>query len=298
MGDTGLLGGAFTKAALADPAHRLLGISSGERGGQSPSYAHWRMDLAARDGSCEKVAGDFAPELVVNCAALVDLARCEREPDLARGLNADMPERWAEFSKGIGASFVHISTDQVFDGSKMTPYTEKDAPAPVNVYGRTKLDAERRVSGVGGRWLVVRTNLVGFKGAAGAPTFAEWLFGALAGKKTITLADDFVTSPIEVSDLSALILRAAQNGLKGIFHIGSHDACSKYDFGKIVAAKAGLDFSSVKKGKLADLGLAPRRPAHLALDVSVAEEAVGALFPTAADTAARLVQRYKEENKR
>jgi dTDP-4-dehydrorhamnose reductase len=102
------------------------------------------------------------PGVIVNAAAYtaVDRAEDQSERALAHAVNAVAPGALAEEAARLGALFVHYSTDYVFDGRKRAPYVEADPPAPLSVYGRTKLDGERRVLAAGGRSVILRTSWV------------------------------------------------------------------------------------------------------------------------------------------
>jgi dTDP-4-dehydrorhamnose reductase len=88
----------------------------------------------------------------------VDLA--ESEPELAMAVNGIAPGILAEEAKRLGAALIHYSTDYVFDGAKGAPYTEEDAPRPINVYGSTKLAGERAIQAVDVPHLILRTSWV------------------------------------------------------------------------------------------------------------------------------------------
>jgi dTDP-4-dehydrorhamnose reductase len=98
------------------------------------------------------------PEVIVNCAAYTAVDRAEAEPELALAVNGTALGVLAGEAKRAGALLVHFSTDYVFDGSKMAPYVESDAPNPINVYGRSKLEGERAVAASGCRYLMLRTS--------------------------------------------------------------------------------------------------------------------------------------------
>lgn len=253
---------------------------------------HETVDLAGPEVAWRGKLDAFGPELVVNAAAITDVGACEREPALARALHAEFAERAARASKALGAKFVQVSTDQVFDGSKKRPYVPPDEVRPINVYGRTKLEGERAALDTGA--LVLRTNIVGVRGRSGKPTFGEWLCAALLAGEKITLVDDFVTSSVYVGDFAEALVDAAEKGLRGLYHAAASEAASKYTFGRLTAEALGADFSNVRKGKLTDLMLDPPRPGYLALDSVGFEKAVGRRLPNAAESAAKLARAYRK----
>ena len=117
------------------------------------------LDLSCPD-SIRAVIRGVKPHLIVNPAAYTAVDQAESEPELAQAVNGIAPGVMAEESKRLGAVMVHYSTDYVFDGSKSKPYTEEDAPCPLNVYGRTKLAGEEAVRAAGVPHLILRTSWV------------------------------------------------------------------------------------------------------------------------------------------
>ena len=107
-----------------------------------------------------KLVADVQPSVIVNTAAYTAVNEAEAQPDPAYALNRDAAGTLAEEARKRGAMFVHYSTDYVFDGNKAAAYTEADGPAPLNVYGASKLAGERAVAAAGGRYLVLRTSWV------------------------------------------------------------------------------------------------------------------------------------------
>ena len=100
------------------------------------------------------------PDVIVNAAACAAVDRAESEPGLATAINGTAPGVLAEESKHLGALLVHDSTDYVFDGAKVAPYTEDDPPNPLSVYGRSKLEGKRAIEASGCRQLTLRTSRV------------------------------------------------------------------------------------------------------------------------------------------
>jgi dTDP-4-dehydrorhamnose reductase len=120
--------------------------------------AHDRASLDLSDASqLSARIREARPDVIVNAAAYTAVDRAESEPDRARAVNAVAPGIIAAEAKSLGALLVHFSTDYVFDGTKGEPYVEEDAPAPLGVYGRTKLDGERAVAQSGCAHVILRT---------------------------------------------------------------------------------------------------------------------------------------------
>jgi len=120
-----------------------------------------RADLDLTEpGSIRRTVRAIRPDVIVNAAAYTAVDKAEQEPDLAMAINGVAPGVLAEEARRVGAALVHYSTDYVFDGDKSLPYTEDDAPNPLNVYGRTKLVGERAVEAAGMPHLILRTSWI------------------------------------------------------------------------------------------------------------------------------------------
>lgn len=117
------------------------------------------VDLAVPD-QIRAIVASVKPDVILNCAAYTAVDRAESQPEIAAAVNARAPRILAEEAMKVGALLVHYSTDYVFDGSKEGPWTEEDAPAPLSVYGKTKLAGEDAIRQVGGRYLIFRTSWV------------------------------------------------------------------------------------------------------------------------------------------
>jgi dTDP-4-dehydrorhamnose reductase len=235
-GASGLLGTNFVLHA-ADAGHRAIAASLGHpvdiEGVESV-----QADLSLA-GEARRVMESYRPEWVVHCAALTDLDRCQSEPKLAFKLNAEMAEMVAHAARSIGARLVHISTDSVFDGAR-GGYTEADSPAPVNVYGRSKLAGERAVSEADPDALIIRTNFFGLN-AHPAHGLAEWFLNEMEGERECPGFTDVWFSPLLVNDLCDMLLGMLEDGVSGLFHVPGAECVSKFDFGVRLARAFGFD---------------------------------------------------------
>ncbi|HET8562756.1 MAG TPA: SDR family oxidoreductase, partial [Candidatus Binatia bacterium] len=159
------------------------------------------LDLAREDGIKANVMS-IRPEVFVHTAALTDVDECEREPERARKINSEGTAVLAEIAEQIGARFVYISTDYVFDGVK-GDYSEEDSPRPVNSYGATKLAGEEAVRQRCANALILRTSIFGLK-IPPKTGLMELLVNSLRdGQKITRFADQFAT-PIYTGQLSGL----------------------------------------------------------------------------------------------
>ncbi len=179
------------------------------------------MDLADAD-SIRRVLREMKPDLIVNAAAYTNVDKAESEPELARAINGVAPGILAEEARRIGAALIHYSTDYVFDGNKATPYTEDDAPQPINVYGRTKLEGERAIHAVDGPHLILRTSWV--YGARGR-NFLMTILRLARERDELSIVDDQIGAPTwsrAIAEATRDILTKLGYGQPGFL-----DACTK-----------------------------------------------------------------------
>jgi dTDP-4-dehydrorhamnose reductase len=224
---------------------------------------HAELDLGDRD-QIEQVVSEYLPDAVVNCAAITDVDRCEREPDMAFAVNASGVRHLAVAARRIGAHVVHVSTDYVFDGTAGRPYDEWDAVNPISVYGRSKLGGELEVARHAGSWTIARTAWV--FGRRGHDFVQLALDAAADPDRGIRFVDDQTSSPTYAPDLAAMLVRLAVERREGIFHVANSGRCTRYQQAREVLEAAGLDPGLARPTTTAELGRPAARPTLSALD--------------------------------
>jgi len=199
------------------------------------------------------------PAAVVDTAALHNVDKCEEERDLAWQVNAGATGALARAATDLGARYLFISTDFVFDGAK-GQYREQDVARPVNYYGETKLAGEHAVLAATSDNLVVRPSVV-YGWDDTRLNFATWVLTSVREAKPINVVTDWIGSPTLADSLAAGILQLLTVPDGGVYHIAGTDAMSRYDFAVRLAKAFGLDASHIKPTRSADLKMkAPRPP--------------------------------------
>lgn len=212
----------------------------------------------------------FGPDLMINAAGYTAVDKAESDPDLAHRINGDAPGAMARAAAEIGARFVHISTDFVFDGTAHMPYMP-DAPTnPLSVYGASKLAGERWVAEAGGNALTIRTAWV--YGAGGA-NFVETMLWLMTTRPEINVVADQIGTPTHADSLARAIWALAATDHTGIAHFTDAGVASWYDFAVAIhdlAQAAGLLDSAVRINPIpASAYPTPAwRPAYSVLDKS------------------------------
>jgi dTDP-4-dehydrorhamnose reductase len=230
------------------------------------------LDLAD-EGSVAAAVARERPDIVVNAAAYTAVDRAESEPAVAHAVNALGAERTAKACAANAIPIIQISTDYVFDGAKAGPYLEDDPTGPINVYGRTKLEAEQRVAKACERHLILRTAWVHSPWGA---NFVKTMLGLATTRPSIGVVDDQLGSPTYAPDLARIVLavaaRAAADpaGVRwGIYHAVSRGETNWYGFAREVfqrAAEHGLPAADVTAIPASAFPTPARRPANSRLN--------------------------------
>ena len=176
-------------------------------------------DFANPAGVAETVRA-LRPDVIVNAAAHTAVDKAESEADFARTLNATTPGAIAQEAAKLGAWLVHYSTDYVFDGSGNRPWAETDQPAPLSVYGRTKLEGEQLIAQAGPRHLILRTSWVY---AARGGNFAKTMLRLAQERERLTVIDDQWGAPTGADLLADVTAHAIRHLHKrpedaGLYH--------------------------------------------------------------------------------
>lgn len=216
------------------------------------------------------------PEVILHLAAWTDVDGCEAEPETAFRMNALGTHHVAQAAAEIGARLVFLSTDYVFDGLAERPYREDDAPNAINVYGRSKLDAERTVQRLVAPYRIVRTS--GLFGA-GERNFPAAILRAYARDGRVSVVTDQVCRPTYAGHLADALAEILGADGSGILHVASAGATSWFEFARAVLQASGADPRAVEPIRSEALGRPARRPANSVLDTTAYERAFGHPLP-------------------
>jgi dTDP-4-dehydrorhamnose reductase len=224
---------------------------------------------------------EFDPDVIIHCAALTDVDLCEREPETAQKHNVELTKKLLTLADTLDTRFVHVSTDAVFDG-KQSLYSETDETNPINVYGRTKLAAERAVQQAAVDSVIVRTSIYGWNVNDGQ-SLAEWMLETLRTRAELPAFEDAYFSPIYTGDLSPRLLKLAFSDVTGVVHVAGSQRCSKLEFAEILADIFDLDTELIVPTSINDVDFNAPRGRDLSLAVTRAQEYLEAPLPTVAD---------------
>ncbi|TKB93943.1 MAG: SDR family oxidoreductase [Nitrospira sp.] len=168
------------------------------------------------------------PDLLIHCAALSRTKACEQDPAQARRDNVEVTAHLARLSPDV--PFIFLSSGEVFDG-KTGWYSETDEPNPINVYGQTKLEAERVVL-QNPRHTVIRIVLTSGTSNSGDRSFVEDMCRAAKAGKDVTLYADEFRCPLPASVIARACWELADRRQPGLYHLGGSERLSRWDIGE------------------------------------------------------------------
>lgn len=180
---------------------------------------------------------DEKPDMVIHTAAWTDVDGCARDPQRAIRINGYGAQNVAVAAHEVGAAMIHISTNEVFDGTQQRPYYEYDSTNPVNPYGYSKWVAEQAVMRLNPRHYIVRT---AWLFAHGGRNFIHAIWGAARDGRSLRVVTNEVANPTYTNDLAHAITQLMTTGRYGIYHLVNEGAVSRYDFARYILDKAGF----------------------------------------------------------
>lgn len=270
-GATGFLGLRLAPG-LAGP-WRVVGASRTASGPDSAA-----LDLADPD-SIKRAFDAVRPAAVVHCGAIASPDACERDPDMARRVNAEGTKVLADLCGRAGARLIAISTDLVFDGEKGR-YDEDDAPNPLSTYGRVKLEAEEAALSRAPGAAVVRICAAYGRLLGGRPCFTDELLASLSRGEPVSAFVDQWRTPTAADFLPEVLLRLlAEPERTGVFHWGGAERATRFESAVALARAFGHDETLVRPSRMNDRRTPARRPRDSSLDSSRLSTALG-IAPT------------------
>ena len=221
FGATGLLGKALMREWRED---QVTGLSSKDADIRDPQQV-------------AKAVESSRPDWIVLAAADTDVDGCEANRELAFAVNRDGAANVARAAKQHGSRLLFLSTDYVFDGSKITPYEVGDPRAPQSVYGRSKAEAEMRLENILPNCCIVRTSwLFG----VGGKCFPDTILKLASTRAQIDVVNDQLGSPTYAIDLARAIIQLCRKGAKAVVHVTNRGECTWFDFAQAIVSAAGL----------------------------------------------------------
>jgi dTDP-4-dehydrorhamnose reductase len=245
-GGSGQLGQALRDALTGDDVQAL---------------GHGDLDITDEE-ALDRTLSKLRSDVVMHAAAWTDTTGCERDPARAKQVNGVASGLVARACQRAGAAMVYISSNEIFDGEKRSPYLEDDEPNPINEYGRSKLEGESHVRAVLERCYVVRTSwLYG----PGRISFPEKIVQTAREKGSLKLVTDEIASPTWTIDLAAALSHLIREPAYGVYHLTNSGSCSRLEWAEEILRLAGLERTPVQPTTQAEFGAPCRKPVFSAI---------------------------------
>lgn len=274
---------------------KVVVFGSGGQLGRELARASWPRDtevtLLSRqqldlcdEGGVERFIERARPKLAINASAYTAVDAAESDPGAAFATNRDAVAALARTCAGHGLALIHVSTDYVFDGLKASPYTEQDVPAPLGVYGQSKLEGEQAVRSALAAHLIVRTSWVY---SAFGSNFVSAILRLAKERDTLRIVNDQVGRPTSAADLARALVQLASRcnhatreevAPWGTYHYAGAGSVSRFDFAAhLVALQAAVTGRSPTLEAIpsSEYPTPARRPLNSVLDTARIERAFG-----------------------
>ena len=245
-GSSGLLGHAYAQAAVRR-GHTVTALYNQNRPIADGLARTIQLD-ASEPEELTKIAIELWPDAIVNCAAISNATSVEADAIRAEKINVALPRLLAQLSTHLGARLLHVSTDMVFDGQSEQPYRSTDMPAPTNLYGQTKLMAEREVLEHNPEDpVVLRIPILMGNSPGGRRSLHEKLIAAIqAGKKPKLFCDE-MRQPCSASNVAEVLLELTERrDLHGLFHWAGSETLSRFEIGQRILKHFGLPLDAIE----------------------------------------------------
>lgn len=287
-GSNGLLGQKLVDLCLAKKIDFLATSLGVNRYSVCPPERYQSFDIT-EEQQVQDVINAYRPTHIIHTAAMTNVDQCELNPEACDLVNRQAVQMLAKFCVQNEIHLQLLSTDFVFDGTS-GPYKETDAPAPLSVYARSKVEAERVLQNtIGLSYSIVRTIIVYGTGEnLSRSNLILWAKEALKKGETIQIVDDQFRAPTWAPDLAWACLRICELNETGIFHISGPETMSIYQIVARIAAFYGLSMQHVNKLSSNNLKQPAKRPPVTGFILDKAHQTLGFQPQTLEQTFAQL----------
>ncbi|WP_338849051.1 SDR family oxidoreductase [Massilia sp. W12] len=287
-GASGLLGSSLL------PAMRAAGWDVTGQGRKAGTHAnYWQGGLDSRQ-AVHAMLDALQPQAVINLAALTNVDLCEEQPQQAYDLNVRLVQDLASWLAPRDGYLVHISSDQVYDGSVLGAAESGSTEAQLflqNTYAFSKVASELAAQACHSACL--RSNFYGKSACPGRPSFSDWIINSLRQGQQIKVFQDVWFSPLSIASLCRLIPQVLQARLCGVYNLGSREGMSKADFAFALAQAAGLPTEGLQRSDSAQAALRAKRPRDMRMDCGKLEQDLQQAMPRLADEITQCGREYR-----
>jgi dTDP-4-dehydrorhamnose reductase len=259
-GVSGLLGYNLAKLFPKDE-FEIFGTTNRHKV-QLNSVEEISVNLLEFNNLIEKIK-TIKPDIILHCAGLTSVDECDKNPDLAYQIHVTLSEVIAKYSVETGTYLIHISTDHLWDGAK-SMVLEETPICPLNQYGKTKGEGEKKVLQINSNALILRTNFYG-NGLPWRMSLSDWILDKLKNKTSFPAFRDVHFTPISVVQFFQALYSLIQKRASGIFHLVGSERVSKFDFACKLADFYSLSKELIIPGTVEDAVLFAPRPKDMSL---------------------------------
>jgi len=208
----------------------------------------------------EKAMREIRPDWVLHCAAMTDVDGCERDPEAAKRVNADATGMIAGAAKEYGAKMVYVSTSFVFGGSKEALLEDAKAE-PINSYGRSKLEGERKVAESGAKHIIVRIDQpYGWTEQGQKQNMVTSTLSKLKEGKPFRVVEDWFNCPTYMDNFYEALSALVEKDARGTYNCTGKERLSRLEWARKIADAWGLDGSLARPARSDELKLPAKRP--------------------------------------
>ncbi|HSH74964.1 MAG TPA: dTDP-4-dehydrorhamnose reductase [Longimicrobiales bacterium] len=274
---------------LVTGARGLLGTevarAAERRALQVTALGRDRLDVTDPD-AVRRAVDAVRPDAIVHCAAFTAVDRAEAEASRAMAVNREGTAHAARAAREVGARFVYVSSDYVFDGALERPYRPDDPAAPLSSYGRSKLAGEHAAHEACDAALIARTSWL--FGHARRSFVTAMIDRARAGER-LRVVDDQRGGPSFASDVAVALLELVERNAAGVWHVANRGVCTWAELAREALRLSGLE-PMVDGVASAEWAAPARRPPYSVLDVRATEEMIGRPMPHGREALARFLE--------
>lgn len=275
-GSNGLLGQKLVNQLLKNEKLNFLATSQGEnRNTACPSENYCSLDITNLD-EVLKTTKAYSPDCIIHTAAITNVDYCESNKSECEKVNVGGTKNLFDSAKKIGAHFLFLSTDFVFDGEAGN-YKETDHPNPLSIYAESKREGELLlIKSNYSNWSIARTIIVFGEGEnLSRSNIVLWAKEALSTGKVLNIIDDQFRAPTWADDLAWGCIQICVQKRNGIYHLSGPETMSIFDLVMRIGSFFKLDTSSVNRMDSSALSQAAKRPPITGFDLSKSKKDLG-----------------------
>lgn len=230
-----------------------------------------RNEIDVLNDNIHEVLSKYPTKVIVNCIATTNVDGCELDSNSAFIINSSFVAQLAKYAKANDIKIFHISTDYVFDGTKVEGYTEHDKPNPINIYGLSKYAGEMALSIYHDKYFIFRvSSLFGINGASGkGGNFITTMQRLASNQEQVSVIANQYMCPTSTYYIARAITHFIVEDITdyGVYNCVSQNSCSWYDFACAIFKLSGFGENKGSKGKFEDYKFKAARPQYSVLKV-------------------------------